>query len=235
MTGILEICQEAADVTATKRPDDLFNKNVEHDTIFLAVAKNELDSLMRFGHWQELMKEGVFRTVKGKTVYRIEEIVPDFYALSNNTIFIKDLHEKIYGAVTSEQWAREKYFVEPNCQIKFKIQNDCFKFLTPPPEGVKIVFEYRSNTICLDAQTFEEKSALTKNSDIPIFDKYLVKLGIIWRWLKRGGLDYTEEYEEYRKELKKKFGTGLSCEDISPAAGGGVLSQPLNITVINRG
>ena len=81
-----------------------------------------------------------------------------------------------------------------------------FKFLTPPPANIKIVFQYRSNTVCLDSKNgMAEKSIIDKNTDIPIFDEYLVKLGVLWRWLKRNGMDYSEEYNEYEKELKKKF------------------------------
>ena len=60
-----------------------------------------------------------------------------------------------------------------------------------------------------------EKSSISKNTDVPIFDEYLVKLGILWRWLKRNGMDYSEEYREYEQEIKKKFASSLATRDIS--------------------
>ena len=94
------------------------------------------------------------------------------------------------------------------------------KFLTPPADSIKIVFQYRSNIVCYDPQRgYEEKSAVTKNTDIPVFDEYLVKLGILWRWLKRNGMDYSEEYTEYERELKKKFAASLAVKDICLAGG----------------
>ena len=66
-----------------------------------------------------------------------------------------------------------------------------------------------------DFNTFAEKSAISANTDVPIFDEYLVKCAILWRWLKRSGLDYTEEYNEYEKEIKKRFGSELAVKDIS--------------------
>lgn len=231
MSSILEICQEVADVTATQRPTDLFDKNSQHSAIFLSVAKNELDSLMRYGNWQDLTKEGVLYTVANRTVYPIEEIVPDFYCILNNTVYVKDTAEEVIGSITPEQWMREKYFNCAPIGVRFKIQNNAVKFLTPPPAGVKIVFQYRSNCICTDAETMEEKSVLSKNTDIPIFDKYVVKLGITYRWLKRNGMDYTEEYNEYQRELKKKFGTGLATRDI--AIGGPVFDDMMGGVVIH--
>lgn len=215
--NILEICQEVADITSTQRPTDLFDVNSQHNAIFLSVAKSELSSLMRYGDWQDLTKEATLLTVKNKTIYPIDNIVSDFYSILNNTIYIKDEMERVIGAITPEDWMREKYFSCPDIDIKFKIQGNAFKFLEAPEAGKRIVFQYRSNAVCYDATTYEEKPSITKNTDIPIFDPYVVQLGIIWRWLKRNGMSYEEEYNEYQNELKKKFGTGLATKDINLA------------------
>ena len=52
---------------------------------------------------------------------------------------------------------------------------------------------------------FEEKTILDKNTDVPIFDEYLVKLGVLWRYERYKGVDYGESYSEYQRELKKRF------------------------------
>lgn len=218
MKTILEICREVADLAAVKRPNNLFNSSSQQDNIFLSVAKSSLDSLLRYGDWQELTKEAWFCTVGGKKQYRIKEIVPDFYCLLANTIYIKDSKERIIGAITAQQWMKEKYLCSIGTDIKFRIQNNRFIFLSEPPCGVKIVFQYRSDNIVWDFNTFEEKNTLTANTDVPIFDEYVVKLDILWRWLKRSGLDYSEEYNEYLRELKKRFGAEQAPQDICLAA-----------------
>ena len=219
MKTILEICREVADLAAVKRPEDLFNTASQQESIFLSVAKSALDSLLRHGDWQELTKEGSLITHCNQSCYQISSVAPDFYCLLNNTIFIKDRQERVIGAITPQQWMQEKYFCSPGNNLKFKIQNGRFVFLTPPPDGMKIVFQYRSNRVVWDFNTFEEKSVLNDNTDVPIFDEYLVKLGILWRWLKRNGLDYAEEFNEYERELKKRFGTEHAAADIKLAGG----------------
>lgn len=216
MKSILETCQEVADIAATKRPLDLFNPNSQQDAIFLSIAKSALDSLLRYGDWQELTKEGVLRTSGKRDKYLMEEFCPDFYSLLNNTIYVKDSNEKLIGAITPQDWMREKYFNETSSDTKFIIQNGMIKFLTPPKDNIKIVFQYRSNIVCYDVTNgYMEKNSITKNTDVPIFDEYLVKLGILWRWLKRNGMDYNEEYNEYEREIKKKFASSLSIKDIN--------------------
>ncbi len=68
--------------------------------------------------------------------------------------------------------------------------------------------------MCYDAKTEEPKPQITENTDIPVFDEYLVKLGIIWRWNKRTGMDYTEEYNEYQRELSKSYAESKAAGDI---------------------
>ena len=181
MKNLLEICQEAASLVATQKPEDLFNPDSQQEAIFLSVAKDTLDSLLRFGDWQELTKEGEIRTIKGKTRYLLADYCPDFYCLINNTVFVKNSAEQVVGAITPEQWMREKYFNIASLGLKFKIQNGMFTFLTPPPADLKIVFQYRSSAIVFDKHG-DEKSILSANTDIPIFDEYIVKKGIVWRW-----------------------------------------------------
>ena len=214
MKSILEICQEVADLSAVKRPEDLFNTSSLSDSIFLSIAKSTLDSLLRYGDWQELTREGILRTSGKKDTYLIEAICPDFYSLLNNTIYIKDKNEKIIGSISPDDWMRKKYIGDESSGIKFKIQNGMIKFLTPPEDNIKIVFQYRSNIVCYDTQ-YTEKSSITSNNDVPVFDAYLVKLGVLGRWLKRNGLDYSEEYKEYEQETKKRFGLSLALKDIN--------------------
>ncbi|MEE6207604.1 MAG: hypothetical protein VZR95_06085, partial [Alphaproteobacteria bacterium] len=110
MKTILEICKEVADLAAVQRPDDLFATDNQNDQIWLSVAKSELDSLMRYGNWQELTKEASILTSCGQSNYNISYLVPDFYCLLPNTIYIKDNSERVIGAITPEQWTREKMF-----------------------------------------------------------------------------------------------------------------------------
>lgn len=215
MKNILEICCEVADLAATKRPLNLFDESSQHDSIFLSVAKDALDSLLRYGDWMESVKEGQLITVEGQSAYLIGNFCPDFYCLTNNTVYIKNSYEKVVGAITPEKWMKEKYFDVPSLDVKFKIQNGCLQFLKMPEECMKIVFMYRSANIVYDPLAgYEEKTVLDKNTDIPIWDEYLVKLGIYWRWLKRNGMDFSVEYNEYEREIKKRFADGLATQDI---------------------
>ena len=218
MSNILEIYQEVASLVATQKPTDLFDADNQQSAIFLSIAKDTLDSLRRYGDWQEVTKEGRLTVVPNKSVYKLTDFCPDFYALMSNTVYVKDTAEKTIGSVTAEQWMRDRFFNAGRSDLQFKIQNNCIRFLNPPQQKCTIVFYYRSAVIALNGEDScccaEEKTTLTANTDIPVFDEYLVKLGIIWRWYKRNGMPYEEELNEYEREVKSKFSNGLCMNDI---------------------
>jgi hypothetical protein len=213
MASILQIAQDAADICAVQRPTNLFNSSIQNDQLFASVVKSTLSSLMRHAEWQAITREGVLYTSEGQREYLISNIVPDFHSLVNGTLYIRDNMRFVIGAISEERWAREKQFHTPEIDILFKIQNNKIKFLKDPG-CLKLHFTYKSNAVCYDAKTEEPKPQITENSDIPVFDEYLVKLGIIWRWNKRTGMDYTEEYNEYQRELSKSYAESKAAGDI---------------------
>ena len=132
MSSILQIAQDAADICAVQRPTNLFNSNIQNDQLFASVVKSTLDSLMRHAEWQTITREGVLNTQEGQTEYLIDNIVPDFHSLINETMYIEDNMRFVIGAITEERWAREKQFHVPEFDVLFKIQNNKIKFLKDP-------------------------------------------------------------------------------------------------------
>ena len=108
MKSILQICKDVANVVCIQEPITLFGNIGQNEKIFLSVANDALNGLLRYGDWQELTKDGVLRTIGGKRDYPIADFCPDFYQLLNNTVYIKDKAEKLIGAITPEQWQKEK-------------------------------------------------------------------------------------------------------------------------------
>lgn len=216
--NILEICQDAASLVATQKPRNLFNESSQQDSIFLSITKDTLESLRRYGDWQELTKEGVLCTFPNKKSYLINDFCPDFYSLINDTVYIKDQSERVVGSITAAEFMRDRYFSVPSLDLLFKIQGNRILFTKEPGACYKIVFNYRSAALVYNKDEFDnyiEKVKISKNEDTPIFDEYLVKMGIVWRWNKRNGMPYEEEFNEYEREVKSKFGAGLAVRDIN--------------------
>ena len=222
--NILEIAQDAADICAVARPTDLFDSSSQNDQLFASVVHSTLDSLLRQAEWETITKEATFTTTSGQTDYLIDTIAPDFYSLVNGTMYMTGDMRDVIGAITEEKWRQLKQYHTVDVDIFFKIQNNKIKFYKDP-EGKTFSFIYKSNAVCYDTDG-NPKPRLTANTDIPIFDTYLVKLGIIWRWLKRTGLDYTEEYNEYQRELNKSYAESKAVGDINLGYTFGIFDDP---------
>lgn len=217
MSSVLEICQDVARLAAVQPPSNLFNPLSQHDGIFLSVITSTLESLRRYGEWQELTKEGNLTTFPNKKSYLITDFCPDFFSLIHNTIYIKDEKKSVIGAITAEQWMKQQIFEVPSLNLSFKIQGNRLLFSKEPGACYTIVFNYRSNALVYELdkyRTIVEKPKITANTDVPVFDEYLVKLGALWRWYKRNGMPYEEEFNEYEQEVKAHFGMSLAKKDI---------------------
>ncbi len=230
---ILSIAQEAAAIVGTEPPKTLFNKNNPQSILFLSLVNDALESLKRYGDWQQTQREACFY-ITNTTKYHIPDLVDDFFALLPDTIYIKDKKEKVIGSISPEHFMRSRVFQTSDGQVKFHLKGDTFFFVKRPPLGSKVVFQYRSNAVVKESEKVNGiclyKDMPTKDTDIPLFDWYLIKLALIWRWFKRNALPYDEAYKEYQDEVKKAFMTSRSMENIS-LIGGGLMNETGGIYV----
>ena len=221
--NILSIAQETAALVGCQVPTTLFNSSNSQSILFLSLMKDTLESLKRFGVWQETVRTASFYTLEGKTSYAFCEVVDDFFRLVPDTLVLKDEGKKLTGSLSISQVAEEE--ILSLAGHSFFIKEGAIHFITPPPVGSEIEFHYTSTHVVSEVQqtasgiqTIVEKPEPTKDTDTPLFDAYLVKLGLIWRWYKRNALAYQEELLEYEKELKKTFSMGKGVKNIHLAS-----------------
>lgn len=217
--NILTIAREAAAVVSTDQPDTLFDKHNAQSQLFLSLLNDSLESLKRFGDWQQLQKEGSFFILDSCFVYPLDTIAPDFFSLVPDTIFIKDSQEKVIGSISAEDFMKSKVFKTSTGDVEFYLKGNAFCFTSLPAPGSRIVFHYRSNNLVKEAKKengeWVYKPYPTKDTDEPLLDPYLIKLSLIWRWYKRNSFAYNEEFQEYLTEVKKAFADGICLKNIS--------------------
>ena len=199
MKNILELCQEVAKEIGTIPPKSLFDGKYIR---YISIAKDTLDSLLRYGEWSEMIKTATIEINQEKCVYDIIKEIPDFYQICETTLYIKDCKNKIIASFTPEERKKTRILRVENTAFKWSC--GVIYFLEKPTE-MKIIFQYMPNSIVYDGKTYKEKSVLSEDTDIPIFDEDLVKLGMIWRWKRQRGDSYQDEYEAYHKKLKEIF------------------------------
>lgn len=138
----------------------------------------------------------------------------DFQRPIDNTFWDRTRYWQMRGPLTPQQWQlyRSSVIGRASIQRRFRFrQIDGVKYLsidpTPFDNDSQLVFEYVSNAWCQSNPTAPASPVLqTKwmaDTDTGIIDEYLIRLGIRWRILRRGGFSYSEELDEYTREVDK--------------------------------
>lgn len=169
----------------------------------------------------------------GKSDYSLPS---DFERPIDNTMWDRSRYWSMRGPQSPQQWQMYKSSVigRASIQRRWRIRNingvNVFS-IDPVPTDNKaaLVFEYVSNGWC-KSQAGAYQNTWQNDSDVGVLDEYLIQLGTRWRALRRLGMSYSEELDEYERQVSKAAASdgGAAILSISPASDFGFLS-PWNI------
>ena len=91
----------------------------------------------------------------------------------------------------------------------------------PFDDGAALVFEYVSNGWCSSADGTLLQSSWQADTDVGVLDEYLLGLSVQYRFLRRLGLAYNEELDEYERETDKAVAHdgGAAILNLAPTFG----------------
>lgn len=134
----------------------------------------------------------------------------DFQRPVDSTFWDRSRYWQMRGPMSPQQWQLYKSSVIGQSSIERRYRfrrvggaNVLSIDPTPFDNGSQLVFEYVSNAWCKNAVTSALQTSWLADSDLAIVDEYLIRLGIRWRILRRGGFSYSEELDEYTREVDK--------------------------------
>lgn len=142
----------------------------------------------------------------------------DFQRPIDNTFWDRSRYWSMRGPQSPQQWQVYKSSVIGSASIqrryRFRASNVVYGTggtpgtsvlsidPTPFDDGARLVFEYVSNAWC-QSSTGTLQTQWTADTDTGILDEYLLQLGLQWRFLRRLGLTYNEELDDYEREVDK--------------------------------
>lgn len=196
-----------------------------------AVAANEVT-----------LDDDIFISGESYTIYRQAHSLPsDYKHLVDKTLWNRSDYEELRGPMSQREWqsVKSSYLGESvTDSYRFQLRSNMADtdpavklYLDPvPTEDDDLVLEYVSNGWCKDASTGVVNSAWVKDTDVPLLDEYLLRLGVIWRTLSRLGLPYEEELDEYDVQVENAIGRdgGGRVLDLSRRPGQTLIS-PCNV------
>lgn len=149
----------------------------------------------------------------------------DYKTPVDNTFWDRSRFWSMRGPLSPQQWQLYKSSVIGRASIQRR-----FRFRRSPTGGVilsidpvptdngsQLVFEYVSTGWCQSIGGVFQ-STWQADTDVGVIDEYLIQLGLIWRVLRRKGMSYSEELDEYEREVSKAMSKdgGAATLDLTP-------------------
>jgi hypothetical protein len=87
----------------------------------------------------------------------------------------------------------------------------------PFDNGSALVFEYVSSGWC-QSEEGTPQTSWQADTDVGVVDEFLLELDLQWRMLRRLGLSYSEELDEFERQISKELGVdgGSAILDLTP-------------------
>ena len=207
------ICQNVAqDLGIDEPPLPIWGSKLPTARRLIAQARRALWALLHCAAWPELVIEYEF-TADGQSDYPLP---PDFLKMIDETVWESTRYWAMRGSLSPQQWQRYRRSIYGRATIwrRWRIRVPSgqsagygTRFSLDPQVAAtdhtsKFIFEYQSNH-CVRHPDGSMGNAWTGDGDASILGDTLLELGTRWRMLRRIGLDYAEERDEYDREVDK--------------------------------
>lgn len=200
MTLLTSIQQALYDLAETEVPESIVS-NTDNDTAqrMLTLARRAARIIFKAHNWSELATEYTFTTTASTASYALPS---DFHRYLSGTWWDRENYWPLIGPATPVQWqALQSSIVSAGTRRWFRQKGGLFYlYPTPSASDETIAYEYMSNAWC-ESSGGDPQSDWADDSDVFRLDEDLLVLSLTWRWKRQNGIDYGDDYAEYRDEL----------------------------------
>lgn len=199
MTLLTEI-QGASSIIGLVKPTSVFGSSDQNTLTLLELAQVEGQELLERYSWQATTEEATHTTLNLEDQGVITTIAPGFAYIVNDTFWDQDLTEPVTGPLSPLEWQALKARTATGPYASFRIRGNDLLAYPAPPAGNTWVFEYQTTYFC-QSSGGADQSAWAADDDVGILSEDIMKLGLVWRFKERAGLDYAENYRVYEQKV----------------------------------
>jgi hypothetical protein len=197
---LLTIVQNASDTIGLSRPSAVVSSTDGNVRTLLSFAQTEGRELLeRFG-WPATQKQATHTTLNAELQGVMTTIAPGFSYIINNTFWNRTLTVPVPGPLSPQEYQALKARSSTGPYSQYKLQAGNLYGYPAPSASDTWVFEYQTNYFCKSSGGTDQ-SAWAADTDTGILDENLMEMGIVWRFKKKNGLDYSEDYRVYEQKL----------------------------------
>lgn len=201
--SLLSIITNACGELSLRQPTAVFGSTDLQTLQLLALAKREGMDLSSRYPWQALRTEFTFVTVAQPLQTNLipadwdRWIEDSFWDRSTRRQLVGPITPQAYQAILAQPIYASVYLVWVERQNTFLLQ-------PAPPAGHTLAGEYVSKNWAKSVGGAPQPTFLA-DTDTTYLDEDLMTLGIIWRFMKRKGFDYDEDFQTYENNVEQKM------------------------------
>ena len=196
----LTVAQNFADAVGFTRPTTLLNNPSDDIRQLVALINQAGKDLASRHNWQSMTFEATFVTAATESQGTLSSIIGASQVLKkvlDETIWDRTRKLPIYGPLSPKVWQSYKALTLTGPVPQYRVRNNQIIFNPVPAAGHNCYFEYVSKCWCTDLTGTTFQLNLNADSDLFIIDSDLLTAGLEWRWLRKKGLSYAEEFASY--------------------------------------
>lgn len=202
--SLLTIIQNACDKIGITRPSVVLSSTDGNIRTMLAFANEEGQELVERYGWPELQAEALHTTLAAEDQGAIETIMPGFGSLIDATIWDRDLTQPVTGPLSPVEWQALKSRTSTGPYSQYRVRGKNLLAYPAPTAGNTWAIEYQTRYFC-ESSGGTSQDSWQADTDIGLLDENLISLGVVWRFKKKNGFDYSEDFRKYEQKIANKM------------------------------
>lgn len=198
--NVLEIVQRFTNAVGISEPSTAVANQAEDVAQIVELLNQEGRALSARHMWQALTYEASFTTVATESQGTLTTIIgatQQLRRIVNDTIWDRTSQVPILGPLSSQRWQAQKSSSLSGPYSEYRIRGNTLRFDPAPTAGHTCYFDYVSKCWCTDATGVTFRTNVAADTDLMILDDEVALAGLEWRWLRKKGLSYAEEFATY--------------------------------------
>lgn len=207
--NVLNIIQRFAYAVGIQAPSTAFANQADDVQQIVELLNQEGRQLSIRNNWQALTFEASFTTVATESQGTLASIIgatQELRGIVNNTIWNRSTQQPIWGPLSKQAWQGQKALGLTGPYSQYRIRGNTLRFDPAPTAGETCYFEYISNCWCTDSTGATYRRNIGADSDLVLLSDEIMLAGLEWRWLRKKGLSYAEEFATYEQMVADAMG-----------------------------